>query len=123
MEELFCYEERIRIRKKLISKIDNIEQEMEVCSQKIKDNNKEIEELKNKIENLEENIVKEEEKKKKFRKLLFEIKGEYVSKGIPVPEDGKYEIENGIVGMKRDINVKLMKNMFDDDLRHVFLFF
>jgi hypothetical protein len=38
--------------------------------------------------------------------MVNKLKEEYISKGIPVPSDEEYQNRNGLVGGKRDFNLK-----------------
>jgi hypothetical protein len=38
---------------------------------------------------------------------------------ILVPKEGGYEIPNGFIGAKRDINIKLMSKLKNEDIRGI----
>jgi L-lactate utilization protein LutC len=105
-ERILSYEERMKERKKIVMEIDKTKTNLKKLNAKMINIKKELErceteklELENKIKNLLE---------------------EYISKGIPVPSNGNFEILNGLVGAKRDINLKLIKGMKDDEIKQVF---
>jgi hypothetical protein len=78
-------------RRRILSEIDEKKFELEKLNKKI-----------NNLENLEKKINK--------------LKEEYVLNGIPVPSDGGYEIKNGLIGGKRDLNVKLIKDLDNKEI-------
>jgi hypothetical protein len=55
----------------------------------------------------------------KLEKNIKDLDSEYISKGIPVPSFGEYEIKNGLLGVKRDLNLKLIKDLEDKEIEQV----
>jgi chromosome segregation ATPase len=105
-EESLSYEERMRERRRILAEIDEKKSEVEKLNKKINNLVKQLENCKIEKENLEEKINK--------------LKEEYVSNGIPVPSDGEYEIKNGLIGGKRDLNLKLIKDLGNEEIQQVF---
>jgi predicted nuclease with TOPRIM domain len=103
------YEERMKERRRLIA-------EMDFVKTKVKDWNRKIEEIKNKIEILEKELKNIQNEKSEFETELKELEKTYI---IPVPEKEGYEILNGFLGMKRDINLELTEYLDDDKIRQV----
>jgi predicted nuclease with TOPRIM domain len=107
MEDMnMSFEERMKERKRIITMIDEIKSK--------------IEELKNKIAQLEEELKNCGTTKLNLEKKVNDLKEEYIQKGIPVPSDGNFEILNGLLGAKRDVNLKLISGLRDEKLRQVF---
>jgi predicted RNase H-like nuclease (RuvC/YqgF family) len=105
MEKNVVYKERMKIRIKMIEKINGDE--------------KKIEELRKKAEKLRKELSETEAEKKRLENEVAYAKENYVKLGIPVPEKEGYEVLNGILGMKRDINIKLTKKMDETEMRQV----
>jgi hypothetical protein len=57
--------------------------------------------------------------KSKLENKIEDFCLKYVEKGIPVPSDGEYEIENGIIGGKRDLLLRLTRDLKDEDIQEV----
>jgi predicted nuclease with TOPRIM domain len=102
------YEERMKERERIISEID-------ATKQKLQD-------LKEQISNPENDLDTFEKKKSKLEKRFKDLETKYSEDGIPVPEGGEYEIENGLSGMNRDINFKLTEYLDEEQIRQVFTF-
>jgi hypothetical protein len=75
------------------------------------------------------NKIKEEKRKKKEDESnttpsnpVQKVEDKKIKIGILVPENGRYEIVNGLLKMKRDLNLKLVFYLRDDDnkIRQVF---
>jgi predicted nucleic acid-binding Zn-ribbon protein len=115
-KENMSYEERMKERRRLIS-------EMDFVKTKVKDWNRKIEEIKNQIEILEKELENTQSEKSEFEKQLRELEKTYIENGSPVPEEEGYEILNGLLGMKRDINLKLTEHLNDDKIRQVLFYF
>jgi hypothetical protein len=115
-KENMSYEERMKERRRLISKIDFVKT-------KVKDWDRKIEEIKNKkkISKKEQKIIQNE--KLEFERQLRELERTYIENGIPAPEKEGYEILNGLLGMKRDINLKLTEHLDDEQIRQVLFLF
>jgi hypothetical protein len=122
IENNLSYEERLKERSRLISKIDEIQKKVDCCEKKIKGIKSEIGLYKNKIKKLEVEKQKIKREKWDFTKTINELREEYIKVGIAVPENGGYEIENGLSGMKRDINLKLTKFLDDNQIKQVFVY-
>jgi hypothetical protein len=60
---------------------------------------------------------------KLLKKIIDNLKEKLIVMGIPVPELGGFEIENGLPNMKRDINLKLVGFLNDDKVRQVYFLF
>jgi hypothetical protein len=56
--------------------------------------------------NLEKELKNYKIEKKILEEMVKKLKEKYISNGIPVPSDGDYEISNGLLGGKRDLNLK-----------------
>jgi hypothetical protein len=105
MDEQITYKERMKERNKILTELNILKVKVEEIKNKIKSEKNELEnfyieksELENKIKDLEEKFIKV---------------------GIPVPEDEEYEIVNGLFGMKRDINLKLIKYLEEENVKQV----
>jgi hypothetical protein len=97
------FKEKIKEFEKIIKeKIENVEKEPKL-----------------KIKNLEKKLKDCITEKNELIKNIKEIKSIYIRNGIPVPEEGGYEILNGFLGMKRDINLKLTEHLDNDKIRQV----
>jgi uncharacterized coiled-coil DUF342 family protein len=82
-------------------------------------------ELNKKIKDIEK--VAEEYKKEETKLInkIKELKENRIEIGVPVPRFGGFEILKGLPDMKRDINLKLVFYLGDDDkkIRQVFYLF
>jgi predicted nuclease with TOPRIM domain len=107
------YEERTKQRKSIVSEIDKNKINIEIIKNKIIN-------AKEEIKKYEEEIKKYEEEKSKLENKIKNLEKEYIEKGIPVPSEGNFEIENGLLGAKRDINLKLTRNLNDKEIVEVF---
>jgi predicted RNase H-like nuclease (RuvC/YqgF family) len=106
MEEFnLNYSERMKERQRIVLEIDFKKSEIEKLNKKINNLEKELKNWKIEKENLEETMNK--------------LKEEYISNGIPVPSEGEYEIGNGLLGVKRDLNLKLIKDLEDKEIEQV----
>jgi predicted nucleic acid-binding Zn-ribbon protein len=110
------YEERMKERRRLISEIDSVKL-------KVKDWNKKIEEIKKKKKISKKELENIQNEKFQFERQLRELEKTYIESGIPVPEKEGYEILNGLLGMKRDINLKLTEHLDDEKIRQVLFYF
>jgi chromosome segregation ATPase len=120
MEEInLNYSERMKERRKSILKIDEIKVEVEKWSENIRNMELKIKELNNEINNVEKEKEKALEEKLKLENKIKDLDSEYISKGIPVPSDGDYEIKNGLLGGKRDLNLKLIKELENKEIEQV----
>jgi chromosome segregation ATPase len=106
-ERNLTYEERLKERRSVILKINEAKTELK--------------ELNNKISDLETELEKLNEEKENFEEKILNLEEELIRKGIVVPEEGNYEIRNGLLGAKRDVNLKLMKDLEEEDIRQVFI--
>jgi seryl-tRNA synthetase len=77
---------------------------------------------KEKIKNLEQKLKDCISEKNQLMNNIKEIKSIYIGNGIPVPEKEGYEILNGLLGMKRDINLKLTEHLDDERIRQVLFY-
>jgi predicted nuclease with TOPRIM domain len=100
------YEERINQRNRIISKINATKAEVDKYDEIINKIEEEIYKLKEKLE-----ITKNE--KQKLTNSLNDLKEELIKVGIAVPEAGNYETFDGLRGLKRDVNIKLIKYISD----------
>jgi chromosome segregation ATPase len=106
MEKVYLsYSERMKERERIVLEIDSKKSEIEKLNKKIKNLEKELKNWKIEKENLEE--------------MMNKLKEDYISKGIPVPSEGEYEIRNGLLGIKRDLNLKLIKDLEDKEIQQV----
>jgi DNA repair exonuclease SbcCD ATPase subunit len=118
-EVRLSYEERMEERKKIIVEIDGIKIKIENLSKNMKNIEIKIKEFNDKMRKLKKEIKKCKEKKVNLFNEIKNLEKEYIEKGIPVPSLGKYEILNGLLGAKRDINIKLIRDLTDDDVKQV----
>jgi hypothetical protein len=83
--------------------------------------NKIINDIKGKIKFIRTEEKKDEMEKVRKNNELKDLESKYLKIGIPVPESKGYDfnIENGLFGMKRDINIKLTKYLKEPDVRQV----
>jgi hypothetical protein len=134
MEEKLSYLEKIENKQKIISNIL-------INILKIIDCDKKIAKIKSEEENFEmemnnfEDIEKWEIKfgepinnlgkeKAELEKLIYNLKEEVIIMGIPVPNNKGYEIINGLPNMNRDVNLKLVFYLTDDNkIRQVFYYY
>jgi seryl-tRNA synthetase len=100
------FEERMKVRKEILSKIDEDKRKLERLIKKIID--------------LEKQVKNCEEEKQELEKRIKNHKEKYIESTIPVPPDGDYEICNGLLGMKRDLNLKLVNDLGDEEIIQVF---
>jgi seryl-tRNA synthetase len=97
------FKEKIKeFEKKFEEKIENVEKKPKL-----------------KIKNLEKKLKDCITEKNELINNINEIKSIYIRNGIPVPEGKGYEILNGLLGMKRDINLKLTEHLDNDKIRQV----
>jgi hypothetical protein len=107
---------------KNIQKYEKINLEINVERSKVK-------ELKEIVkEGLSVDIKKELEYKKeqtKLEKIINNLEEYLIIIGISVPNNKGYEVLNGLTNMKRDVNLKLVFYLLDDEnkIRQVFLLF
>jgi chromosome segregation ATPase len=119
MEDHLSYSERMKERTRIISEIDAVKIEITKWDDRINEIKVEIEEFKRKIQNLEEELSTCKSEKETLIEKFTELKEKYIRDGIPVLENERYEIENGLLGMKRDINLKIAEYLTDDKVRQV----
>jgi hypothetical protein len=89
---------------------------------KLKDWNRKIEEIINQIKILEKEQENTQNEKSEFERQLRELEKTYIKNGIPAPEKGGYEILNGFLGMKRDINLELTEHLDDEKIKQVLFY-
>jgi predicted RNase H-like nuclease (RuvC/YqgF family) len=100
------YKKRMIERRNIISKMDVIRPKI----QKLKEN----------MENLEKQLEACQKKKVDLEKQLGDLEAIYMKDINVVGESEGFEIENGLSGMKRDINLKLVEHLDEDKIRQVF---
>jgi chromosome segregation ATPase len=111
------YKKKIKdIEKEFEEKINKFEKEIE---EKMKNIQKKPEE---KIRKLEKEYSDCEKEKTKISNKMKDLEAILIKNGIAVPEELGYEISNGLLGMKRDINIKLTDHMTEQQIRQVFFF-
>jgi TolA-binding protein len=113
------YEERIKIKNEMFAQIENLRIDICKCENKIEIFKNQSEELKNLEEHRKEFLDIEAEKTTLEKDVDILIQS-YLRVGIPVPEEGEYEVDNGLIGMNRDINIKLTKKLEISEIREVF---
>jgi type III secretory pathway component EscV len=94
MGNVLSYSERMKERNRIISEIDPLQLKLESLKEKTRE-------------------------KRKLEKKINKLKEKYIRNGIRVPENEGYEISNGLLGMKRDINLKLTDKLDDDKIKQV----
>jgi chromosome segregation ATPase len=119
MESHISYSERMKERKRIISEIDTIKEEITNCDYKINTIKREIEELKKKIKNFEKELSYYQSEKQKLENKKRDHKANYLMYINPVGECEGHEVENGLLGMKRDINMKVTDYLSDAEIRQV----
>jgi chromosome segregation ATPase len=107
-ETNLTYEERLKERKSVLWKINEARAELKDLNKKISD--------------LEKEVEKSKEEKQDVEKKVLNLQEQLIKKAIPVPKEGDYEIRNGLLGAKRDLNLKLIKNLNDKSIRQVFIY-
>jgi DNA repair exonuclease SbcCD ATPase subunit len=113
-EKGLSYIERMKERQRIISELNNYNCKLEKLKQRIEDNKQKMEDIKKELE-------KSNSEKTKLENYIKDLNEELIKNGIPVPEEtGKYEISNGILGMKRDINLKLILYLYNDKIQQVY---
>jgi predicted Zn-dependent peptidase len=113
MGNKLSYEERMAGWRKIVT-------EIQMVRSKIQELDEELENLKKQPEKTEKpSKIKE---KSKLIDKLNRLNQSYIKIGIPVPENGGYEIENGLLGMKQDINIKTTEYLNDEKIKQVFIF-
>jgi predicted PilT family ATPase len=96
--------EKIKEFEKLIAeKMENIQKEPKAKIRKLK-------------KKLTDCIIERKNLKDKIKEII----SIYVENGIPVPENEGYEISNGLLGMKRDLNLILTGHLSEEEIRQVF---
>jgi hypothetical protein len=105
-EVSLTYEDRMKEREKILLKIDKEKTKLGNLNMKIADIEKQLNYYKLEVFELESNIKN--------------LQDEFMQKGIPVPLGGNFEISNGLVGVKRDLNLKLIRDVGEKDMRQVF---
>jgi hypothetical protein len=85
--------------------------------------NKIIDDIKSKIKCVQDEDGKDEAEKMKRNNELEDLENKYLKIGIPVPENKGYNIENGLLGMNRDINIKLTIYLKEPAVRQVNILF
>jgi chromosome segregation ATPase len=106
-ETNLTYEERMKERKSVLLRINEAKSELKELNRKISD-----------LETQLRNLNKE---KRNFEIKILNLEEELIRKGIAVPEERNYEIENGLLGAKRDLNLKLIKDLKEEDIPQVFI--
>jgi hypothetical protein len=132
MEEKLSYLEKIENKQKIISNILINILKINDCDKKIAEIKSEEEKFEMEINNFEdleiweikfaESVNNLEKEKTELEKIINNLKEELIIMGIAVPNNEEYEIENGLLDMKRDVNLKLVFYLADDEnkIRQVF---
>jgi hypothetical protein len=133
MEKNLSYLEKIENKQKIISNILINILKINYCDKKIAEIKSEKEKFEIEINNFEDLEICEikfaepvnnlEKEKTELEKIINNLKEELIVMGIPVPQNEGYEIMNGLLKMKRDVNLKLVFYLSDDDdkIRQVFV--
>jgi hypothetical protein len=135
--DLLVMESKIRIDN-LTNELEDLEREQNTsqrmyCKALIENREKYAIQLQNARLKYKNIILNEPEKKNKYLKNILYVDEELgknhrdiksfdynISKlPILVPKEGGYEIDNGLLGAKRDINIKLMSRLEDEDIRNM----
>jgi chromosome segregation ATPase len=124
MEKRLSYEERMKERRRIISEIDAALLKIEDLDRKVNEKKNEIENLREKMKTVEKEIEAFEKEKSDHEKKINNLKEKHMKTGIPAPEGESegYEIANGLLGMKRDINIKTTEYLDDEKIKQVFFF-
>jgi chromosome segregation ATPase len=125
MEKRLSYEERMKERRKIISEIDATLLKIKDLNIKMDGKKNEIENLREKMKTVEKEIEAFKKEKSDLEREINDLKEKHMKIGIPVPE-GKsegYEISKGLLGMKRDINIKTTEYLNDEKTKQVYLFY
>jgi predicted nucleic acid-binding Zn-ribbon protein len=120
-EVCLTYEERMKERKRIVAEIDEIKKKIEELLENMRNINLKIDEFKNKISDLDKELKNQEKDKRDLENKIKNLEEESLQKGIPVPTDGNFEIANGLLGAKRDINLKLVKSLGEEEIIQVFI--
>jgi hypothetical protein len=103
---------------KILSNAEKMK-EYELLNFKINVHCSRVKELKEILKNGEFlDAEKEKEYKKEqteFEDIIYTLGKDLIVMGIPVPQKEGYEIKKGLLEMKRDINLKLVFYLSDDD--------
>jgi hypothetical protein len=105
--EEMTYEERMKERTDILQEIHESQIQLENLSKKISELKKQVKDC--------------ETEKSELEIIIKNLERKYIQKGIPVPSDGEFEICGGLVGAKRDINLKLIRGLDDEEVRQVLL--
>jgi hypothetical protein len=116
MEKNISYFERMKKRKEIIDEMDKMSKNIDDLKKQVDGIEKKISDFKEKLKNVNNELNEKMEEKKKLEES-------YLKSGIPVPEDGGFEISNGMIGMNRDINIKLTYKLDDHEVRQVFIYY
>jgi chromosome segregation ATPase len=108
-------------RRKIISEIDATLLKIEDLNRKVNEKKQEIENLRKKMKTVEKEIEAFKKEKRDLEKNIRDLKEKHMKAGIPVPEGESegYEISKGLLGMKRDINIKTTEYLDDEKIKQV----
>jgi protein subunit release factor A len=120
-EVILSYEKKIEKRNEVKAKIEEVQKELEKVKDKIKNMKNELNIGKG--ENGEREVEKTKSEECVLEKKIRDLNEELIKIPIPVPEEGDFEILNGIIGIKRDLNLKLVRGFDDDTTVQVFFLF
>jgi hypothetical protein len=132
MEKSLTYLEKIEIKQRIISNILINTSALNDCDKKIAEINSEEKRFFktsscDDTEKWENDFYKPlndlEKEKIELQNIINNLKEEFIIIGVPVPQNKGYEIVNGLLEMKRDVNLKLIFYLTDDEneIRQVFL--
>jgi hypothetical protein len=119
-ENIVTYERREMERREIISKIEECDFLIEEYEKKVKNFRAEINDLEEQVKIIQESLEDVESKKHQIELEKKYLEKEYSDSGIPVPDSKDFNITDGLLGMKRDLNLKLVKHLSDDKIRQVF---
>jgi TolA-binding protein len=105
------YEEKTKEKEKINSEMKRIQSRLTELKEK-------IEEL-NGNEDFKENVEEYKKEKSENENRLKILETEKTKNGIFVPESEGYEIRNGLLEMKRDINLKLIYYLDENKIKQV----
>jgi hypothetical protein len=118
MENCFTYKDRMNERQRILSQMNILLQKLKDCDEKINNLHSQYN-RKKKRENIEKKLQEYDKERLELEYKLTKIRNEYIGGGIPVPRRGGYDIENGLLGMKRDLNLILTGYLEEDEIIQV----